>query len=101
MVHATVENFEQLTKEGLVLVDFYAQWCGPCKMLGPVLEEVANEDKDVTILKVDVDQQPALAQQFKVASIPTLFLFKDGQVIAQTMGFQPKPALVNFIAQGK
>lgn len=101
MKYATSENFNELIKEGVVLVDFYADWCGPCKMLGPVLEEVAKEDPSLTIVKVNVDNEQALAQHFKVQSIPTLYLFKDGQAVAQTMGYQAKPMLQQFIAKAK
>ena len=101
MKYATSENFNELVKEGVVLVDFYADWCGPCKMLGPVLEEVAKEDPSVSIVKVNVDNEQALAQHFRVQSIPTLYLFKDGQAVAQTMGYQAKPMLQQFIAKAK
>ncbi len=101
MKYATSENFNELIKEGVVLVDFYADWCGPCKMLGPVLEEVAKEDPSVTIVKVNVDNEQALAQHFKVQSIPTLYLFKDGQAVVKTMGYQAKPMLQQFIAKAK
>lgn len=101
MEHATHSNFEELTKEGLVLVDFYADWCGPCKMLGPVLEEISAADPETKIVKVNVDQEPLLAQSFGVQSIPTLILFKDGKQIAKDMGYRPRPQLEAFIAKGK
>lgn len=77
-----------------VLVDFFATWCGPCKMLAPVLEEVASEVAGrAKVVKVDIDASPDLAQRFGVMSVPTLMVFKGGQVANQTVGVQPKPAL--------
>ena len=93
-------EFEEVLKNELVLVDFYADWCGPCKMQSPVLEEVANEMNNVTIVKLNVDNDPAIAQKFNVMSIPTLVLFKNGDPIATTVGFQAKPQLIDFIKQG-
>lgn len=89
---------EVLESDKPVLVDFWAPWCGPCKMLGPVIEKLAGELADtVTIGKLNVDDNPGVAQQFGVMSIPTLILFKDGKEVAKTMGFQPEPALKQFI----
>ncbi len=90
-------NFNEKVQEGLVLVDFYADWCGPCKMIAPILKDVQEEMQDkVTIVKVDVDADGDLAQRFDVMSIPTLILFKDGKPVNRT-GFLPKPALIKFI----
>lgn len=93
-------EFEETLKGDLVLVDFYADWCGPCKMQSPILEEVSNEMDNVTIVKLNVDNDPAIAQKFNVMSIPTLMLFKNGDAIATTVGFQAKPQLIDFIKQG-
>lgn len=80
--------------QGLVLVDFWAEWCGPCKMIAPVLEELAGElDGKLTIGKLDVDHNPDTAMAFGVMSIPTLLLFKDGAPVDRIVGFQPKPQL--------
>lgn len=98
---ATTENFDQLIANGLTLVDFYADWCGPCKMLAPVLEQLANEITDVNIIKLNVDHSREIAQRFGVMSIPTIILFKDGNQIAQTVGFQPKERLKVWIDSNK
>ncbi|HHX53208.1 MAG TPA: thioredoxin [Erysipelothrix sp.] len=101
MNYATELNFDELTNEGLVLVDFYADWCGPCKMIAPVLEEIDKEDADLNIVKVDVDAQGVLAQRYGVMSIPTLVLFKDGVKVDEMVGFAPKPNLVQFYSKHK
>ena len=83
VLHLTKENFEQevLQAKEPVLVDFWASWCGPCQMVGPVVEEVAGEVTDAKICKVNVDEQPELARQFRVMSIPTLMVFKNGSAV--------------------
>lgn len=87
-------NFNELVKEGYYLVDFYAEWCGPCKMMGPVLESI--EDK-IDIIKIDVDKFPDLAQEYRVMSIPDLMIFKDGEKILESVGFQSKEDLEEVI----
>lgn len=81
---------EVLDAKGLVLVDFWATWCGPCQMLAPVLEEIGNENKDLKIVKVDVDAESETASQYNVTSIPTVLIFKDGQLKETIVGFHQK-----------
>lgn len=92
------ENFQATISEGVTLVDFWAEWCGPCQMMLPVLEEVAKEIWDkATIAKVNVDESPELAQSFRVMSIPTLIILKDGELVEQFVWVKPKEELVEAI----
>ena len=97
VIHLGNENFDELIKEGKTLVDFYAEWCGPCKMLGPVIEEVSNEVQDVKIVKVNVDEHSNIAQQYGVMSIPTIILFNNGNIVKQNVGFIPKENIIELI----
>ena len=95
----TKENFEKevLNEKGTVLVDFFATWCGPCKMLSPVIHQVAEENAGVVkVGKVDVDDQMELANQYGIVSIPTLVLFKDGKPVRKSMGYMSKDAIVKM-----
>jgi thioredoxin 1 len=85
MIKLNDENLSSLISEGLHLIDFYANWCGPCKMIEPILKQLDNE---INIIQVDVDKHPALAREFKVMSIPALFFVKDGVILKQKVGFQ-------------
>ena len=100
IVHVTKDNFETVTAGGKVLLDFWATWCGPCKMLSPVLEEVAAELPDLVIGKINIDEEMDLAMKFQITSIPTLVLMEGGKAVAQTLGYRPKADVLKFINQG-
>jgi thioredoxin 1 len=90
---------EVLNSEKPVLVDFWATWCGPCKMVAPVLEEIAGENPDkITIAKLDIDQNPSIARDYQVMSVPTLLLFSEGEPVKQIVGAKPKAALLSDLS---
>ena len=94
------ENFEKDIKDSttVVLVDFWAEWCGPCKQIGPILEEIAKEQETkIKVIKINIDENPQTPQKYGVRGIPTLMLFKDGTVHAQKMGAMSKSQLVEFL----
>ncbi|RHW40681.1 thioredoxin [Neobacillus notoginsengisoli] len=98
ITHATDQNFAGEIGSGVVLVDFWAPWCGPCKMIAPVLEEVDAEMGDkVKIVKLDVDENPETSAQYGVMSIPTLLVFKNGEQVDKVVGYQPKENLVSLL----
>ena len=99
VVHVTKDNFdsEVLRADKPVLVDFWAPWCGPCRMVGPVLDEIASERSDVKVAKINVDEQPELAGQFAVMSIPTMMVFKDGNAVKKDVGARPKAAILEML----
>ncbi len=98
-LHITKETFEKevLQSEKTVLLDFFATWCGPCKMLAPILDEIAEEREDIKVCKVDVDQEPELAAQYQVVSIPTLFVLEKGQIVNQSLGAKPKAKILEML----
>lgn len=98
MKQIKTSEFDDTISKGYVLVDFYADWCGPCKMLSPILDELSGDYQGkVAFVKVNVDDEEALAQRFQIMSIPTVKLFKDGQEVKSFMGFMPKPAVKDLI----
>lgn len=97
--HVTDDNFEQLTESGVTLVDFFAEWCGPCRMLAPVLEEVASElQGKATFAKLDIDKATATAGKFQVTSVPTLILFKDGKEVNRIVGLRDAAHIKEFVS---
>ena len=102
MAHVITDaTFEQETSQGLVLIDFWATWCGPCRMQAPILDQLAEEvhEDDLKICKIDVDENPNTARQFGIMSIPTLLFKKDGQVVKQVAGVHTKAQLKEIIAE--
>jgi thioredoxin 1 len=99
MQELTTSNFDSAIAKGNVVVDFWAPWCGPCRMLGPVLEEASKSQTDTTFVKVNVDEQPEIAQRFGVRGIPTLVYFKDGKQVSESVGAMSKPQLEAKVKQ--
>ena len=99
VLHITKENFEAevLRSEKTVLLDFWASWCGPCRMIAPFLEEIAQDREDVKVCKINVDEESELAAQFQIVSIPALFVMENGKVINQSIGAKPKAQILEML----
>ena len=99
VIHFNNETFASQVKQGsgTALVDFWAPWCGPCQMMGPIVDQFTAEHSDILVGKVDTDQCPQLAQEYGVMTIPTLIVFKDGKEVARKIGVQPKAALAELV----
>ncbi len=99
VVHVTNDSFakEVLQTEGKVLVDFWASWCGPCRMLGPVIDQLGEELKEIKVCKIDIDANQNLAAQYQVETIPTLIVFEGGKEMKRSVGVQPKPAILAML----
>lgn len=97
MLHLNKENFDEAIASGTVLVDFWASWCGPCKMIAPIVEEIAAERPDITVGKVNVDEEMDLARRFGIASIPTILVFKNGELSKTSIGYCSKEELLALL----
>ena len=98
-LHINKDNFQELVLNAdiPVLVDFFATWCGPCKMIAPILEEIADEHPEIRVCKIDVDQESELTGQFGITSVPTLLVFRDGEMVSKTTGARPKQAILDLL----
>ena len=94
--HLKDEIFDEEIKSGLVLVDFYADWCGPCRMVSPIIEELAKEIANLKVIKINVDEREDVAKTYGIMSIPTILLFRDGQLEKKQIGFVPKEVLMRW-----
>ena len=99
VLHINKDNFhkEVLDSDKPVLLDFFASWCGPCRMVGPILDEIAEEREDIKVCKVDIDEQPELASRYRIMSVPTLMVLKDGNIVEQSVGAKPKHQILAMV----
>lgn len=102
VLHITKENFnaEVVSSDRPVLLDFWATWCGPCRMVGPLVEEIAAEHPEIKVGKINVDEQPELAAQFQIMSIPTLMVVKNGKITQRVVGARPKAQILALVQEG-
>ena len=99
LIHLTNEAFDKATASGLAMVDFWAAWCGPCKMVSPIVDQIAEENADIKVCKINIDEQSELASAFGVMSIPTLVALKDGKEITRTVGAVPKSNILKMFGK--
>ena len=99
VIHINKDNFqaEVLNSDKKVLLDFWASWCGPCRMVSPILDAIAQERDDIKVCKINVDEEPELASEYSIMSIPTLMVVEDGQIISKAMGARPKDAILAML----
>ncbi len=99
VLHINKDNFhnEVLNSDKPVLLDFFASWCGPCRMVGPILDEIAQEREDIKVCKVDIDEQPELASRYRIMSVPTLMVLKGGRIVDQSIGARPKHQILAMV----
>ncbi len=99
VIEINSKNFENevLNSDKVVLADFNAQWCGPCKMLKPIIDSIADERKDIKVVSIDIDEEDELAEKYEVFSIPCVVVFKNGEEVKRSVGFKPKPDILNLI----
>ena len=99
VLHINKDNFhkEVLNSDKPVLLDFFASWCGPCRMVGPILDEIAEEREDIKVCKINIDEQPELASRYRIMTIPTLMVLKDGQILEQSVGAKPKHQILAMV----
>ena len=99
VLHINKDNFhkEVLNSDKPVLLDFFASWCGPCRMVGPILDEIAEEREDIKVCKVNIDEQPELAHRYRIMTIPTLMVLRDGNIVEQSVGAKPKHQILAMV----
>lgn len=100
VINLNKNNFEEIrNSENLILIDFYADWCGPCRMVSPIVDEIAKERNDILVCKINVDNEPELSEEFGVVSIPTLVVMKNGKVVNQSSGAKPKNQILALLEE--